>query len=239
MSAEAVIGEEVARKREPAINLPGSLLVALLGLVAIHAVRVYLLAPETDNWLLVEFAFFPARYAFSLSEQSFAWLWSPVTYSLLHGGWEHVLFNAFWLVAFGAPVVRRIGTLRFILFWCISAAAAVAFHTAFHWGDAVPVIGASGVVAALMGAAARFVFSPGGRIRRESHLNPLMSIPAALSDRTVLVFAGVLFASNLLIGLGAFAPGGAATIAWEAHIGGFLFGFLFFAPFDRQPVPSE
>lgn len=223
-------------RREPAFNLPQSLVVVIAGLFAVHVLRTYLLSSDTDYALLVEFAFFPVRYLFPLGEQGLAWLWSPVTYSLLHGSWEHLIFNVFWLVAFGAPVVRRIGPARLTVFWCLSAAAAVAFHCLFHWGEQIPVIGASGVVSALMGAAARFVFSPDGRISRDAaHLNPRLPVLAALSNRSVLFFAGILFLSNILIGLGAFAlSGGAGTIAWEAHIGGFLFGFLLFAPFDRR-----
>lgn len=228
--------DETLPRREPAFNLPASLVVAIAGLFAIHVIRTYLISADTDYALLVEFAFFPVRYVFPLAEQGLAWLWSPVTYSLLHGSWEHLIFNVFWMVAFGAPVVRRIGPPRFAVFWCLSAGAAVAFHSLFHWGEEIPVIGASGVVSALMGAAARFVFSPNGRINRDAaHLNPRLPVLVALSNRTVLFFAGILFLSNILIGLGSFAlSGGAGTIAWEAHIGGFLFGFLLFAPFDRR-----
>jgi membrane associated rhomboid family serine protease len=147
---------------------------------------------------------------------------------------EHLIFNAFWMVAFGAPVVRRIGLLRFFLFWCLSAAAAVAFHTTLHWGAMILVVGASGVVSGLMGAAARFVFSPSGRISRQfAHLNRRLTIGEALSNRSVLVFSGIWFLTNFLIGFGqVFGSAEGGAIAWEAHIGGFLFGFLCFPLFD-------
>ncbi len=221
--------------REPAFNLPGGLLVILIVLVAIHAVRTYLLPAALDEEIIFNFAFLPARYDHTLADQGLAWLWSPVTYSLLHGNWEHVIFNGFWMIAFGAPVVRRIGMVRLAIFWCLSAAAAVALHVAFHWGEMTVVVGASGVVAGLMGAAARFVFSPSGRISRQfAHLNRRLSIGEALSNRSVLVFSGIWFLINFLIGLGLFAVGGAGAIAWEAHIGGFLFGFLVFGLFDPR-----
>jgi membrane associated rhomboid family serine protease len=227
--------EAVARRQEPAFNLPGGLVVILIVLVAIHAVRTYLLSTTVDNELVFNFAFLPARYDHPLAEQSLAWLWSPVTYSFLHGSWEHLIFNGFWLVAFGAPVVRRIGMARLAIFWCLSAAAAVALHLALHWGEMTVVVGASGVVSGLMGAAARFVFSPSGRISRQfAHLNRRLTIAEALSNRSVLVFAGIWFLTNFMIGLGVFAFGGAGAIAWEAHIGGFLFGFLLFDLFDPR-----
>jgi membrane associated rhomboid family serine protease len=222
------------RKREPAFNLPGSLVAVLALLIAIHVARTYLLSASADEFVLLHFAFIPARYAIPFTEQDLGWLWSPVTYSLLHGSWEHLIFNAFWMVAFGAPVVRRIGLVRLFLFWCLSAIAAVAFHTALHWGEMILVVGASGVVSGLMGAAARFVFSPSGRISRQfAHLNRRLTIPEALSNRSVLVFSGIWFLTNFLIGFGqVFGSVEGGAIAWEAHIGGFLFGFLFFPMFD-------
>lgn len=227
------------RRREPAFNLPSSLVWVLAVLLVIHAVRVFLLPEDLDAELVFTFAFLPARYAMSLAVQGFAWLWSPITYSFLHGSWEHVIFNAFWMVAFGAPVVRRIGTVRFALFWCCSAVAAVALHLLLHWGEIGVVIGASGVVSGLMGAAARFVFAPSGAIdRQRAHLNPRLSIGQALANRSVLFFTGIWFVMNLLVGLGLFAIAGADTVAWEAHIGGFLFGFLLFGLFDPQPRVS-
>lgn len=221
-------------RREPAFNLPGSLVVVLFLLTAIHLIRTYLISASDDEFVLLHFAFIPGRYTVPFAEQDLGWLWSPVTYSLLHGSWEHLIFNAFWMVAFGAPVVRRIGLPRFFLFWCLSAAAAVAFHTALHWGEMILVVGASGVVSGLMGAAARFVFSPSGRISRQfAHLNRRLSVREALSNRSVLVFSGIWFLTNFLIGFGQiFGSVAGGAIAWEAHIGGFLFGFLCFPLFD-------
>ena len=226
-------GPEI-RRREPAFNLPGSLVAVLALLTFIHVMRSYVLPTWVDEFVLLHFGFIPGRYAIPFSEQDLGWLWSPVTYSLLHGGWEHLIFNVFWMVAFGAPVVRRIGLPRFFLFWCLSAAAAVAFHTALQWGAMILVVGASGVVSGLMGAAARFVFSPSGRISRQfAHLNRRLSVREALSNRSVLVFSGIWFLTNFLIGFGQiFGSLAGGAIAWEAHIGGFLFGFLCFPLFD-------
>jgi membrane associated rhomboid family serine protease len=225
----------VERPREPAFNLPSGLVGILALLVAIHIVRTYVLSANLDNELVFNFALLPARYDHPLADQSLAWLWSPITYSFLHGSWEHLIFNGFWMVAFGAPVIRRIGMARLAVFWCLSAMAAVALHMVFHWGEMIVVVGASGVVAGLMGAAARFVFSPSGRISRQfAHLNRRLSISEALSNRSVVMFAGVWFLTNLLIGVGLFTFGGADGIAWEAHIGGFLFGFLLFGLFDPR-----
>lgn len=230
-SAESV----ASGNREPAFNLPPGLTGILLFLIAVHALRTYVLSIRADEELILNFAFLPARYTIPLGEQGLAWLWTPVTYSFLHGSWEHLIFNIFWMVAFGAPVVRRIGPVRLAVFWCLSAAAAVALHVAIHWGEMVVVVGASGVVSGFMGAAVRFVFSPSGRISRQfAHLNRRLSLTETLANRSALVFTGIWFLTNFLVGLGLFSMGGAGSVAWEAHIGGFLFGFFLFGWFDPR-----
>ncbi len=234
-SEQADAEDAVGRTREPAFNLPPALTAILFFLVAIHALRTYALSAEVDQELILNFAFLPARYTIPFSEQGLAWLWTPVTYSFLHGSWEHLIFNIFWMVAFGAPVVRRIGVARLALFWCLSAAAAVGLHVLFHWGEIIVVVGASGVVSGFMGAAARFVFSPSGRISRQfAHLNRRLSFSETLANRSVLVFTAVWFLTNFLVAFGVFSIGGAGSIAWEAHIGGFLFGFFLFGIFDPR-----
>ena len=62
----------------------------------------------TYETFLFTFGFIPARYTIPLAQQGLEWLWTPVTYSFLHGGVEHILFNGLWLMAFGAPVARRL-----------------------------------------------------------------------------------------------------------------------------------
>jgi membrane associated rhomboid family serine protease len=231
--------EPVEEQRSPPIfNLPQSLVVTLALLAAIYVIDAYLLSDELRAFVIIHFAFTPLRYVYPLAEQGFDWLWTPVTYSLLHGGVEHVVFNALWLTAFGAPVVRRIGTVRYILFWIFSAAAAAFFHAGLHWGDETLLIGASGVVSALMGAACRFAFpSRGGYDRTFGHLYPRQTILGSFRNRTVVIFTALWFFGNILVAVGMPLVGaGEGEIAWDAHIGGFLFGFLLFGLFD--PVPA-
>lgn len=221
--------------REPVFNIPAELGWALAGLWIIQIVRTYLLTPQQDTALLVQTAFIPLRYATPLDQQSLAWLWSPLTYSFLHGGFLHIFVNSIWMVAFGAVVARRLGALRFALFWIATSVAAAAAFLAMNWAAAVPVIGASGVVSGLMGGAARFAFPRSGPFRRENaHYLPRVGIWESLQNRTVLAYVLIWFAINFLTAFG-FSPGTGAgvTVAWQAHIGGFLFGFLFFGLFDR------
>lgn len=227
---------EPAASREPPIfNVPTGILLALAVICGIYVLQEFVLSPQANLWVAVEFGFSPVRYLYPLSEQSLAWLWTPVTYSLLHGSFEHLAFNALWLAAFGTPVCRRIGELRFVLFWIISSIAAAALHAAVNWGEPSLMVGASGVISALMGAACRFAF--GERQRSLARLAcwepPLLTVAEAFANRTVRVFIIVWFLGNLAIAFGLPLMGaGSAAIAWDAHIGGFLLGFFCFALFD-------
>lgn len=226
--------EPAPRQTQPIFNLPTTLVVSIALLCAIYLVQTYVLSAEMQENFLVEFGFIPLRYVVAFSEQDLAWLWTPLTYSLLHGGIEHLLFNSLWLAAFGAPVLRRIGTVRFLVFWVLSSAAAAFLHAALNWGDATLLIGASGVIAALMGAACRFAFPVGRSYDRVcGHLYPLQSIAASLANRTVLIFSSLWLLGNVLVAVGMPLIGdGSEQVAWDAHIGGFLFGFLLFGFFD-------
>jgi membrane associated rhomboid family serine protease len=228
-------------QRNPVFNLPGILVATLALLIAIYLIQTYLLPENWLDWYYFTFGFIPARYATSLSQQGFEWLWTPVTYSLIHGNVEHIVFNGLWLMAFGAPVIRRIGTARYLVFWILSSTASAFLHVALNWGEATLLIGASGVVSALMGAACRFAFPPSrGAAMQQAHLNPRLSIGASLKSRTVLMFTLFWFIGNMLIAVGIPIIGDSSQpVAWDAHIGGFLFGFLLFGFFDREPKPVE
>ncbi|KQV81561.1 rhomboid family intramembrane serine protease [Rhizobium sp. Root1220] len=224
--------------RSPVFNLPRPVLAALALLGLIYAVQALLLSSDALDWLFFNFGFIPLRYVTPLSQQGPQLFWTPVSYSLLHGSIEHIVFNGLWLMAFGTPVARRIGTARFVVFWVLSAVASAALHAVLNWSNATLLIGASGVVSGLMGAACRFAFPPERQPLRPAHLNARLSIPEAFRSRTVVMFMLFWFVGNLLIAFGIPMIGDSSqAVAWDAHIGGFVFGFILFAFFDRQPKP--
>ena len=235
--------------REPVLNLPGAVAGLVAAFIALHVVRGFL-SPDADLEVLLLFAFIPVRYT-PEALQGFEFpgglagdVWTFVTYAMLHGSWTHLFINALWLVAFGSAVARRFGTARFLLFSAVCAVAGAALHLATHVGDPAPVVGASAAISGQMAAAVRFVFAMGGplgalRARGQwAFTQPAPPIAAVLSSPGALGFVGVWFALNLLVGLFA-VPfiGEGGTVAWQAHIGGFLAGFLLFPLFD--PVPRR
>ena len=223
------------RRREPMFNLPQIIVWALALLWIIHLGRDWLLTRQQDLMVIIQGGFIPLRYAIDAADQGLAWVWTPVTYSLLHDGFTHLIVNSIFLMAFASLVARRIGTGRFLILWLFSAVASAAVYGLVNQHSNIPMIGASGVISAMMGAAARFAFPKNGRFNRlNGHLLPLQSLQEALSNKTVLVWVAVWFGISALTALGLHAGVDVeAQIAWEAHLGGFVFGFLLFPLFDR------
>lgn len=217
--------------------MPGILVLVILFMGGLFVTQTYLLDPRTAQTIDVYFGFVPLRYVYPLFSGDYAWAWTPLTYSFLHGSMEHLLFNGLWLAAFGTPVVRRIGNLRSVFFWIAAAVASAFFYAALHWGAVQIIIGASGVISAFMGAACRFAFPPSslGFSRRPVHTYPRLSIRDVFASRTASSFLALWLLGNLLVAFGLPLAGTSADqIAWEAHIGGLLFGFLAFPLFDGR-----
>lgn len=234
--------------REPILNVPAIIVALVAGMGLIHAVTTLLLTERQTNDVLLLFAFIPARYDGSLPLGE-AWpgglaadVWTFVTYALLHGDLSHLLFNLIWLLAFGSPVARRFGPWRFLAFFVACAAGGALMHLVTHFGQFLPMIGASAAISGAMAAAMRFAFQRSGPLalwrspNGQAYRVPAISLIACFKDPRVLAFLLVWFGVNALMGLGTFAmPGMEHAIAWQAHIGGFIVGLVAFALFD--PVP--
>lgn len=233
---EEATEQAVRRPREPVFNLPVVVTALIAVCVGLHIVRVYFLSAGQDFGLIVRFAFIPLRYSGEVPLDIYAFL-SPLTYAFLHGSVGHLAINMIWLAAFGSPLANRIGTGRFVAFWFVTSLAAVALHYVLHVADQSPVVGASGAISGMMGAAARFGFRIERRDGKAAFAGRILSIPAVFRSRAAVTFLVVWMAVNLLMGIGFGAPGMESRVAWEAHIGGFLAGFLLVRLFDRPARP--
>ena len=149
----------------PVFNAPWSVLAVIGVLAAVHA-GLYLAG---DQWQIIALELLsiipsrftnPARLVLDGSQY-----WSLITYMLLHGDWMHLLFNSLWLLVFGTPVARYLGSLRFILLALAAGIVGGLSSLALHWGEDIFVIGASGAVSGLLAAAIPIMYGhrvPGG-----------------------------------------------------------------------------
>ena len=224
----------VRPEREPVFFLPPGIVVLAALCVVLWALQTYALNEQQTALLVWKGAFIPARYGPAGPPADLYFFTSPLTYSLLHAGFAHLAINMIWLAAFGAPLAQRIGTLRFVLFWITAVLGAATLHFFLHAADMLPLVGASGAVSGMMGAAARFGFRTRETGGASAFSGPLLPLAEALTNRSVLMFVAVWMVVNLVAGLGFISLGdGSANIAWEAHVGGFLVGFLAVRLFDR------
>ena len=231
--------------REPILTLPGALTAYVLLLAVIH-LRV-LLPPDLEYWTIEVFGFIPKRYDSTLLAITFpggagAKVWTFVTYSLLHANLSHIGFNVLWLLPFGSALARRFGAARFFVFMAVTAAAGALAHLVTHEHAVAPMIGASASVSGTMAAAIRFAFVQGSFLsfsRGDADAAakvPALSLLRALRNTRVLGFLAVWFGVNIIFGIGSIAIGAdGASVAWQAHIGGFFAGLVLFSLFD--PVP--
>jgi membrane associated rhomboid family serine protease len=231
--------------REPIFNIP-TVIAALVGVMAaIHGVREYVLTQQQDAELILLFAFIPERYEGSVILDGpmpggfGAQVWSFFTYAFLHADWMHFIVNTVWLLPFGSAVARRFGTLRFLLFFAVTAAAGALAQLVAHSGTQFVMIGASAAISGTMAAAMRFAFQRGGPLGffrgydEQAYRVAALPLTGVLRDPRVLAFVGVWFGVNLLFGVGTISLGSTDQIvAWQAHIGGFLAGLLLFGFFD-------
>ncbi len=148
-------------------------------------------------------------------------------------------FNGLWLLAFGSVLAARVGGLRFITFSIAGGISGALLFLLFNPGLAAPVIGASGAVSAMMGAVMRFLLNAidrgeGYLLRHRPSAIPAVTVLEAIRDRRIVLASIVFLAINLLAIIGFGRLGETGAIAWEAHIGGYIFGLLAFGLFDRS-----
>jgi membrane associated rhomboid family serine protease len=146
---------------------------------------------------------------------------SIFTSMFLHGGWLHILGNMLFLWIFGNNVEDRLGRLPFLIFYLVGGITAALAQVVIDPQSSVPLVGASGAIAAALGA--YIVLFPGARILSLVFLGffyQLLEVPA-------VILLGFWFLLQLVNGFGSFGAGTAqGGVAFFAHIGGFALGVV-------------
>ena len=150
------------------------------------------------------------------------------SHMFLHGGWFHFLSNMWTLFIFGDNVEDRMGSGRYLFFYIIGGVASGLTQAFFSPNSSIPAIGASGAIAAVMGA--YFFLFPRARVIT---LIPVFIIPWFV-EIPALIYLGFWFVTQLFSGflsLQSIESMQVGGVAWFAHIGGFVFGLLFVSLF--------
>ena len=188
---------------------------------AIIAVNLLVFLWELSAPDVLAFALVPARFSADPAANAVTIL----TSMFLHGGWAHVLGNMLYLWIFGDNVEDRLGHGRYLLLYLAGGVAAAMAQVATSPDSAVPMVGASGAIAAVLGA--YIVLYPRASVYTWIFF-AIVPIPA-------VVWLGLWFVMQLFSGvasLGAAATGG---VAFFAHVGGFVAGLALVKLLDRGP----
>jgi membrane associated rhomboid family serine protease len=160
-----------------------------------------------------KWAFVPSRF---LSNPSGDFL-TLFTSMFMHAGWVHLGGNMLYLWIFGDNVEDRFGHIKFIIFYLLCGLAATFAQLAFSLGSNVPNLGASGAIAGVLGA--YILLFPHGKVR-VLHGQGVIQVPA-------LIVIGLWIVLQLFSGIGSLADTAqTGGVAYMAHIGGFLAGFV-------------
>jgi membrane associated rhomboid family serine protease len=196
-------------------------------------VNVALIAANFAVWLFYELphlqssifhaSFYPCTVNGSCHGPEPSWI-SWFTAMFLHGSWDHILGNMLFLAVFGKNVEDAFGHLRYLALYVAGGFAAAALQTAMTLlagdpaAERVPTLGASGAIAAVLGA--YFVLYPKSQVRGLVVIIPVR-VPAWFFLGFWFLYQ--LYEANFGL-LNAKAHGGG--VAFFAHVGGFVFGFL-------------
>ena len=202
--------DTVRSRKFPLINL---ILILANVLVFLYELQ---LGPDALKDFIFTWGLIPANI-FSDPDTTWTTFFSSM---FLHGGWFHIINNVWVLFIFGDNVEAGMGKIRYLVFYLLSGVAAGLMQSYIQPSSAVPMIGASGAVAGVLGA--YLILFPRSRI---ASLVPILFI-FTIVEIPAMLFLIFWFVSQLYSGLGAIQGGGESGIAWWAHIGGFMFGVL-------------
>jgi membrane associated rhomboid family serine protease len=169
--------------------------------------------PET---FIYSYAFIPNQFN-PVSLDSYFFI---LTSLFLHGGILHILSNMVFLHIFGDNIEDRLGHLRYVLFYLVGGIVATLAQFALNTGSEIPMIGASGAISAVAGA--YFVWFKNSKVKT---LIPFFGF-LTLMDISAGIVLGYWFISQVFSGVGSLALVQQGGVAFFAHIGGFVFGYL-------------
>ncbi len=151
------------------------------------------------------------------------------TSMFMHAGWEHIIGNMIFFWAFGPEVEDVMGPFKYLIFYLLGGVAATFAQVAVDPASTIPNLGASGAIAAVMGAF--LVTYPTDKVRSVVFLGWFGQVAYIPS----IVLIGIWFLTQLFSGVGALAQvdtGGG--VAYMAHVGGFIYGMVFCRLFESS-----
>ncbi|MBE7556400.1 MAG: rhomboid family intramembrane serine protease [Anaerolineales bacterium] len=212
---------------------PGILTIALIVInVIVFLFEAMMSTPELENFFRT-YGVVPAQI------MQGSGLITLFTHMFLHGGWMHLISNMVFLWVFGDNIEAVLGKVMYLAFYIAGGLAAAALQILIDPASTIPSVGASGAIAAILGA--YIVMFPRSQVK----VMVMSRVGMGMTRVTALVFLGIWFVTQLFSGVASLGVPTAQTggIAFWAHIGGFLFGlvvgFLFRGRAGRLPLTES
>ncbi|MEM7825832.1 MAG: rhomboid family intramembrane serine protease, partial [Candidatus Aenigmatarchaeota archaeon] len=161
----------------------------------------------------LKYGFIPSKFSL-ISLSSLATIFTSM---FLHGGIDHIFGNMWYLWIFGDNVEDKLGKIKFLLLYFLSGLGATFLHYLTNLGSEIPAIGASGAISGILGSYI-LLFPREKVLTRFGYA--FVRIPA-------FIVIGLWFFIQFIFGTISFLGGIGSGIAFFAHVGGFIFGFLF------------
>jgi len=207
----------IDRRSAPIFNTSPMVGRLILACVIIHIATELLPLPVWYDFIN-RFAFISARYTISGAWQFdlVAYIVAPITHLFLHGGFLHLVLNMAMLLAFGTAIERRMSAISFAALYVLCGVSGAALWVAFHPYSINPLLGASGAISGMLGSV--------GRINLMGA--PVQGMPFR-NRKAALAFVLLWLVFNFVFGvIGLKLFGMEGDVAWEAHLGGFMVGFI-------------
>lgn len=222
------IRDDIKTHRTPIINF------ALIVINVLVFLWMFLNSASIES-IYYEYALIPANFLNGIDMGDISDL---LTSMFMHGGWAHLIGNMLYLWIFGDNIEDRLGHIGYLLFYLAGGLAAALLQTVISPSSQIPMVGASGAIAAVLGA--YLVMYPNSRV--------YTFIPIGFYARVQLVPAivvlGLWFLLQLISGVGSLSVLYQGGTAYFAHIGGFIFGLIVGGllkrrGLDPQPAPPS
>ncbi len=208
---------ETAPQKERLFNAPPITLALVTSFIVIHISTEFLIGRELHHLIISNLAFFSGSYT-----GEYPWglqgILGPITHMWLHGSFVHLGLNSIMLLTFGTGVERWLGGRRFLALFILCGMFGALCHFIFFPYSVIPVIGASGGISGLF--AAILVMMQRSGMAGQNGKNSLLPF--------------IIIWIVISVGFGFIGGPGGSSVAWAAHIGGFLGGFLVLSPMLKK-----
>jgi len=182
------------------------------------------------TWIIAWYGLVPSRLLDDPPGEAF----TSLTSMFMHASWGHIGWNMVFLYIFGDNIEDTLGHFRYIVFYLLAGFGAAAAQVLIDPSSSIPMVGASGAIAGVLGA--YLVYYPKAPVLVLNPIPPLWLILGLFISLPAWLVIGEWFVGNLLGGMGALA-GRSSSVAFFAHIGGFLTGLVLARPFRLRPPP--